>query len=97
MVALPDGERLASMETEMAEVRRDVEAIALDVKSLQRTTATKDDVRDIKTAFDRYVESCDSRYASKLVERIVYGMVALTLVAVFTALLALVVAGRVTM
>lgn len=82
-----DGERLIGLETEMCEVREDVRNIAKDVKDLQATTATKDDVQKLTDTVKAVAKSSDEKYASKLTERIVYGLVVVACLAVVYAVL----------
>lgn len=44
------------------------------------------DVKHIKEKLDDFIESADKKFASKLTERMVYGLVALILVAFITNL-----------
>lgn len=78
-----DGERLVALETQVCNVEKQV--TALDTKVDERFSS-------MELKLDRFIESADGKYAEKKVEKIVYGMVALTLSTVFLALLAIVVA-----
>ena len=48
------------------------------------------DVCDLKADFDKFIASAESRFASKLTEKIVYGMVGTIVTAVLLALVYLV-------
>lgn len=70
------------------------------LKEAQKNMAEKiDDLKqvvtagfsDIKEEFMKFREEADKKYASKLTETIVYGLVGIILVAVVTALIALVI------
>lgn len=73
-----DGERLTALETCVTNVEKQVEHLGDSIGELRK------DIKD-------FIESADSKYANKLVEKIVYGLVALVLSSVFVALIALVV------
>lgn len=77
-----DGERLAALEQSVCNVESQVEK--LDHKVDERF----DTLGEQLAAF---IKSADEKYASKLTERIVYGLVGLVLAAVVTALIALVI------
>lgn len=56
----------------------------------ERTSAMCDSIDRVETKLDQFIAAADGKYASKLVERVVYGMVALTLSAALAAILALI-------
>jgi uncharacterized Rmd1/YagE family protein len=74
--------KIVRLETQMAEANRKIEKVGDQVTALD----AKFDVK-----FNELLDGLDKRYASKLAERIVYGLIALIVVAVITALLALVI------
>lgn len=76
--ALTTNERLAVLETQMEQVSKDV--CSVDGK-----------VDKLGEQMDAFIAAADERYASKLVERIVYSLVGIIVVAVVGALVALVV------
>ena len=80
-------ERLVAVEENLTNVCASVDIIVADMKN----TATKDDIHALSEKLDHFAETSDAKYASKLVERVVWAMVALTLTTVFVALLSLVV------
>lgn len=50
-----------------------------------------DSIDRVEQKLDQFIAAADGKYASKLVERVVYGMVALTLSAALAAVLALII------
>ncbi len=82
-----DGERLVKLETEMGQVRVDLGRVEGKVDHLAETTATKTDMQALTDALTKFTTACDQKYASKNVERLVYGMVAIVLSAFVAALL----------
>lgn len=77
-----DGERLTALEQALCNVEEKVGN--LDAKMDEKFA-------ELGKQLAGFIASADTKYASKLTERIVYGMVALVLTAVFGALIALVV------
>ena len=77
-----DGERLAALEQSVCNVESQVEK--LDAKVDERFDTLGEQLVT-------FIKSADEKYASKLTERIVYGLVSLVLMAVVTALIALVI------
>jgi len=77
-----DGERLAALEQSVCNVESQVEK--LDHKVDERFDTLGEQLAT-------FIKSADEKYASKLTERIVYGLVSLVLMAVVTALIALVI------
>lgn len=77
-----DGERLTALEQALCNVETQVEKI--DKKIDEK-------FEELGGQLSVFIQSADLKYASKLTERIVYALVGLTLVAVFGALVALVV------
>ena len=77
-----DGERLAALEQSVCNVESQVEK--LDAKVDERFDTLGEQLAI-------FIKSADEKYASKLTERIVYGLVSLVLMAVVTALIALVI------
>lgn len=74
----------------MCEVRDDVRALSADMRDLKRTAATKADVQELIDELRATARRNDDRYAGKLTERIVYGLVATVSLAVLYALLQLI-------
>ena len=66
---------------ELNEVKMDMVELKTDIKY------TKQKVESIECKLDKFIETADNKFASKNVEKIVYGLVALIVVAVFTALM----------
>ena len=77
-----DGERLAALETGMCNVESSVDRLDKKVDSRFDELAGK---------LDSFISGADTRYASKLTEKIVNAAAGIILVAVITALVALVV------
>lgn len=74
------GERLAKIET------------TLDYLKEQQIQNAKEHT-EIKTILKEFTTSADSKYASKLTERLVYGMAALMLTAIIVAIIRQVIIG----
>jgi hypothetical protein len=53
----------------------------------ERLMRVETKLEDINIKLDKFIDSAESRFASKLTERVVYGMVTLILVAVTSKLL----------
>jgi hypothetical protein len=71
-------------ESKMTEVQIEMAEIKTDIKY------TKEKIDSLEHKIDEFIKSADGKYASKLSEQIVYSLVGLILVAVVTALVALV-------
>ncbi len=59
-----------------------------EVERLTRVEQKVDDIRDDIGEIKDILKNLDKRYASKVTERIVYGLVGMIVVAVFSALVA---------
>lgn len=68
---MKDAERLAKVETELKDMKE----------------RNSDEHKKIEEKLDKFIESADSRYANKITERIVNGLVALILVGIATGIL----------
>lgn len=91
-------ERLAAMQQELANMNETVGQLCSEM----RDTATKQDISDIKTLIGDFIKKADEDYVSKesiatlvadvaLLKKLVYGAVAIILVAFIGALVALVI------
>lgn len=54
----------------------------------------KSDIKEIKDMIDNFIEEADGRYANKLVEKVVYGMIGTILTIFIIALIYLVIDGN---
>lgn len=55
--------------------------------------SVRDDITELKDALNAFVKSADKRYASKMTETLVYGLVGAVLVAVLGAIMGLILIG----
>lgn len=76
--------KIMKSESKMTEVQIEMAEIKTDIKY------TKEKIDSLKHKINEFIKSTDDKYASKLSEQIVYSLVGLILVAVVTALVALV-------
>lgn len=72
------GERLMKIETSLD---------YLTEKQKENETRNVTEHEEIKTLIKNFIESADNKYANKTVERIVYGLVALIVITVFTLII----------
>jgi hypothetical protein len=59
----------------------------METTMAERMATLETDVKYIRERLDRFIENADKRYASKLTEKIVYGLVGVILLAFMSKLL----------
>ena len=72
------GERLMKIETSLD---------YLTEKQKENETRNVNEHEEIKIMLQEFIKSADNKYADKTVEKIVYGLIALIVVAVFTLII----------